>query len=71
MGSLVARQAHNLKVGGSIRPPQPINNLTMFEYEKNKLDFILLTFFLIYPLAILSGNFAINICFLIIGSIFL
>ena len=42
----------------------------MFEYKKNKLDFILLTFFSIYPLAILSGNFAINICFLIIGSIF-
>ena len=42
----------------------------MFEYKKNKLDFILLTFFLIYPLAILSGNFAINICFLITGSIF-
>ena len=42
----------------------------MFEYKKNKLDFILLTFFSIYPVAILSGNFAINICFLIIGSIF-
>ncbi len=42
----------------------------MFEYKKNKLDFILLTFFSIYPLAILSGNFAINICFLTIGSIF-
>ncbi len=42
----------------------------MFEYKKNKLDFILLTFFSIYPLAILFGNLAINICFLIIGSIF-
>ena len=42
----------------------------MFEYKKNKLDFILLTFFSIYPLAIVSGNFVINICFLIIGTIF-
>jgi oligosaccharide repeat unit polymerase len=42
----------------------------MFENKKNKLDFILITLFSIYPLAILSGNFTINISFLIIGSIF-
>ena len=42
----------------------------MFNYKRNKLDFILLTLFSIYPLAILSGNFVINIFILIIGSIF-
>ena len=42
----------------------------MLEYKKNKLDSILLILFSIYPLAILTGNFAINMSFLVIGSIF-
>ena len=42
----------------------------MFGNKVHKLDLILLTLFSIYPLAILSGNFIINIFFLVIGSIF-
>ncbi len=42
----------------------------MLGHKVNKLNFILLALFSIYPLAILSGNFIINIFFLLIGSIF-
>ena len=42
----------------------------MFDYKKNNFDLILLSLFSIYPIAILSGNFAINIFILIIGSLF-
>jgi O-antigen ligase len=42
----------------------------MFNIKSNKLDFILITLFSIYPLAILAGNFIINSVILTIGSLF-
>ena len=42
----------------------------MLKHKVNKLDFILLSLFSIYPLAILSGNLIINIFILLIGSVF-
>src|SRR6056300_1070614 len=43
----------------------------MISLGKKKSDFLLLVFFSIFPIAILVGNFAINLFILILGIIFL
>ena len=69
---MVARQAHNLKVGGS--NPSPATNLVFVIKNKNiqQLTFLnnlLLFFFCTYPICFLVGNFFINLYLQLINLI--